>query len=139
MASAGINPGIDGPTVSEDDVVVVLGPGLYKGNLTIDGSRTILFGQGFEKREVTLDGSITVNGGDVRIRGATITGDLTAKGNNFGISFSVVRGTTNIMGNAGAFVRNVFCGSAVVPSSNATLLDDYGVPPLTALPVGTCD
>ncbi len=73
------------------------------------------------------------------LRGLTITGDLTANGNNFGISFSVVLGGTDIKGNAGAFVRNVFCGSATVPSSNATLLDNFGIEPSMDLPVGICE
>lgn len=42
-------------------------------------------------------------------------------------------------GARGAFVRNVFCGQTVVPSTNATLLDNYGVAPIeTPLP-GACD
>jgi hypothetical protein len=75
----------------------------------------------------------------VRLRGLTITGDLSAKGNNFGISFSVIKGNTDITGNAGAFVRNVFCGTTVVPSSNATLLDNAGLEPIPGLPPGVCE
>lgn len=122
-----------------DNTVVVLGNGIYKGNLTIDGTDVLIYGEGFTEHEVVIEGSVTVNGTNVRMRGVTITGDLAAKGNNFGISFSLVKGTTSISGNGGAFVANVFCGNAAVPSSNATLLDNYGVEPLTALPPGTCD
>ena len=81
-----------------------------------------------------IDGSITANGEAVRLRGLTITGDLASKGNNFGISFSIVKGLTSITGNAGAYVRNVFCGTTTVPSSNATLLDNYGVAPSRFFP-----
>jgi hypothetical protein len=124
---------------AEDDRVVVLGPGIYKGDLTIDGKGVLLFGEGWAEHSVVIEGSITVNGEEVRLRGLTITGNLAAKGNNFGVSFSVVKGETNITGNAGAFVRNVFCGATTVPSSNATLLDNYGVEPIAALPAGACE
>lgn len=125
--------------LEEDDVVVVLNPGIYTGSLDIRGTRVVLFGQGWGERAVVIDGSVVANGGDVRLRGLTITGDLTSNGNNFGISFSVVEGATDIKGNGGAFLRNVFCGSATVPSSNATLLDNYGVEPIMAPPSGVCN
>jgi hypothetical protein len=125
--------------LGEDDRVVVLGPGTYKGDLTITGKGVLLFGEGWAERSVIFDGSITANGEAVRLRGLTITGNLDSKGNNFGISFSVVKGETSITGNAGAYVRNVFCGTTTVPSSNATLLDNYGIEPITTLPIGVCD
>lgn len=125
--------------LGEDDAVVVLHPGVYVGDLVITGERVLLFGEGWSEYAVVIDGSVTANGNGVRLRGVTITGDLAAKGNNFGISFSRVLGTTNITGQAGAFLRNVFCGPTVVPSSNATLLDNYGVPPIATPPPGACD
>ncbi|WP_437739567.1 hypothetical protein WMF39_28025 [Sorangium sp. So ce1504] len=125
--------------LAEDDRVVVLRPGTYAGSITITGKGTLLYGEDFLDRAVVIDGSITAEGEEVRLRGLTITGDLTSRGNNFGISFSLVRGNVSITGNAGAFVRNVFCGETVVPSSNATLLDNYGVAPLEALPPVVCD
>lgn len=125
--------------LEEDDRVIVLGPGTYEGDLTIAGSNVVIFGEGWSERAVTIDGSVLVQGTGVRLRGLTITGGLESRGNTFGISFSVVRGETAILGNAGAFVRNVFCGDAVVPSSNATLLDNAGVPPISELPEGVCD
>lgn len=64
---------------------------------------------------------------------------MRVSGNDFGISFSLVKGTTLISGNGGAFVENIFCGNATVPSSNATLLDNFGVEPLTTLPPGACN
>jgi hypothetical protein len=124
--------------LGDDDVVVVLRPGIYKGNLRITGKGALLFGEGFKDRAVTIEGSISAEGEEVRLRGLTITGNLESKGNNFGISFSVVRGATTISGNGGAFVRNVFCGQTKVPSSNATLLDNYGVEPIKAPPAGVC-
>lgn len=41
-------------------------------------------------------------------------------------------------GKAGAFVRNVFCATTVVPSSNSTLLDNDGLEPALDLPPGIC-
>ncbi|WP_434042570.1 MULTISPECIES: hypothetical protein [Sorangium] len=125
--------------LAEDDRIVVLRPGTYVGSITITGKGTLLYGEGFLERAVVIDGSITAAGEEVRLRGLTITGDLISRGNNFGISFSLVRGDVSITGNAGAFVRNVFCGETVVPSSNATLLDNHGVAPLEALPPLLCD
>lgn len=125
--------------LAEDDRIVVLRPGTYVGSITITGKGTLLYGEGFLDRAVVIDGSITAEGEEVRLRGLTITGDLISRGNNFGVSFSLVRGDVSIMGNAGAFVRNVFCGETVVPSSNATLLDNYGVAPLEALPPVLCN
>ncbi|AUX23990.1 uncharacterized protein SOCEGT47_045210 [Sorangium cellulosum] len=125
--------------LAEDGRVVVLRPGRYVGSITITGRGTLLYGEGFLERAVIIDGGITVQGEAVRLRGLTITGDLASRGNDFGISFSVVRGNVSITGNAGAFVRNVFCGETVVPSSNATLLDNHGVAPLNDLPPVVCD
>jgi hypothetical protein len=125
--------------LAEDDRVVVLRPGIYKGSLTITGKGVLLFGEDWTDRAVVVDGSITANGEEVRLRGLTITGNLAAKGNNFGISFSAVKGATSITGNAGAFVRNVFCGMTAVPSSSVTLLDNHGIEPSKVPPAGACD
>ncbi len=124
--------------LGEDEAIVVLGPGEYIGDIVITGERVLLFGEGWSDNSVLIDGSLTANGNGVRLRGLAITGDLAAKGNDFGISFSHVLGDTSITGQAGAFVRNVFCGETTVPSSNATLLDNYGVPPIEGLPPGIC-
>jgi hypothetical protein len=126
-------------TLTEDNVIVVLRPGIYAGDLVIKGRDVLVFGEGWSEFAVVIDGSVSVEGNGDRVRGVTITGDLASKGNGFGISFSRVLGTTSITSNGGAFVRNVFCGPAVVPSTDATLLDNYGIAPIeTPLP-GTCD
>jgi hypothetical protein len=122
-----------------DNTVVVLRGGTYTGDITIDGTGTMLYGLDFLNNAVMINGSVTVNGAQVRLRGVTVTGDLTVKGNDFGISFSTVEGNTSINGNAGAFVRNVFCGTTVVPTSNATLLDNFGLEPITTIPAGACN
>jgi len=124
--------------LAEDDVIVVLSPGSYPGSIDIRGKGVLLFGQGWSENAVTIDGDLVANGEEIRLRGLTITGDLTSNGNNFGISFSVVHGRTTIKGNGGVFVRNVFCGDATVPSSNSTLLDNWGVAPLDEKHPGLC-
>jgi hypothetical protein len=126
-------------SLEQDNVIVVLGPGVYAGDLVIKGRDVLVFGEGWADFEVVIDGSVSAEGNGVRVRGVTITGDLAAKGNDFGISFSRVLGTTSITGGGGAFLRNRFCGTTVVPSSNATLLDNYGVPPIEVPPPGACD
>jgi hypothetical protein len=118
--------------LATDGTVVFFEDGLHVGDLLIQGENVILFGEGFSERSVVVDGSVEVRGGNVRIRGVTITGDLTVLGNNFGMSFSVVEGTTQLQGQAIAFLRNVFCGGANVPSSNAALFDNEGLAPIPA-------
>jgi hypothetical protein len=115
--------------LDEDDVIVVLRPGTYVGDLEITGGGVLLFGEGWSDRAVVIDGSVRAAGEGIRLRGLTITGNLDATGNTFGISFSLVKGMTNIPGNVGAFLRNVFCSPPSVPSSNVTLLDNWGIAP----------
>lgn len=122
-----------------DDAVVVLRSGTYVGDLLISGRGVLLFGEGFSEAAVTIDGSIQANGEAVRLRGLWVTGGVAAAGNNFGMSFTVVEGQSQITGNGGAFVRNVFCGGATVPSSSATLLDNYGLAPLQDIPPERCE
>jgi hypothetical protein len=52
---------------------------------------------------------------------------------------SMVHGNTEIPGNGGVFLRNVFCGATTVPADNATLLDSYGLEPIATPPDGVCD
>jgi hypothetical protein len=116
---------------------VVVSMGRYVGDLTITGDDVLFFGEGFTERAVVIDGSVRVRGTGVRIRGFTITGDLIVEGNLFGMGFTVVQGSTDIRGNAVAFLRNAFCGDVTVPSSSASLFDNEGMPPLP-IPVLPC-
>jgi hypothetical protein len=124
--------------LSTRDNIVFFRNGTYSGDVTIEGDNVIFFGEGFTERRVIINGSLVVRGTGVRIRGFTITGDVTVNGNNFGMSFSVVRGRTDIRGNGVAFLRNAFCGSVSVPSSNAALLDNKGMAPLPPPPSALC-
>jgi hypothetical protein len=116
--------------LNTDNAIVFFEEGVHVGNLVIEGGNVILFGQGFPETSVLIDGSVEVRGGKVRLRGVTITGNLSVFGNEFGMSFSVVRGTAQLNGQGIAFLGNVFCGGANVPSSNAALFDNEGLPPL---------
>lgn len=122
-----------------DRAVVVLRPGVYVGDLVITGRDVLVFGLGWSERAVVIEGSVTAEGKGVRLRGVTITGNLSSQAKGFGISFSRVLGATNVTGAGGAFLRNVFCGTTVVPSKSVLLLDNFGVPPLASPPLGACD
>jgi hypothetical protein len=125
--------------LAEDEVVVVLRPGVYVGDITIRGRDVLLFGEGFSEAAVVVEGTIQASGEAVRLRGLSVTGGVIAEGNNFGMSFMVVHGETRITGNGGAFLRNVFCGPVTVPSGSATLLDNYGLAPLEDVPPDRCE
>ena len=75
-----------------------------------------------------IEGNVTVLGGGNRIRGVKITGRLTSSANGFSAAFNDV-GSATITGNAVSLLRNRFTmGSASVPSSNAVLVDNGGIP-----------
>lgn len=124
--------------LNTDSTIVFFEDGIHVGDLVIEGGDVILYGDSFDGEPVVVDGNIEVRGGDVRIRGVTITGNLTVFGNGFGMSFSVVQGQTQLNGQAISFLRNVFCQGANVPSSNAALYDNQGLPPFDAPPAPTC-
>ncbi|HEY8379504.1 MAG TPA: hypothetical protein VIK91_23590 [Nannocystis sp.] len=124
--------------LAEDGAVVVLRPGTYPGDLTIKGRDIVLFGEGWSEHAVIIDGSVTVDRTGARLRGLTITGDLTAKGNAFALGFSRVLGTTRVMGAGGILLRNILCGTVVTSASNTTLLDNFGMTPVS-VPAGACD
>ena len=51
--------------LAEDNVLVVLRSGTYKGNVTITGNGVLLFGELWTQRAVDVDGFITANGEEV--------------------------------------------------------------------------
>ena len=124
--------------LNTDGTIVFFEDGVHVGDLVIEGENVILFSNRFDGEPVVVDGNIEVRGGNVRIRGVTITGDLTVFGNEFGMSFSVVQGQTQLNGQAISFLRNVFCQGVNVPSSNAALYGNQGLPPFDAPPAPTC-
>lgn len=124
--------------LNTDNSIVFFEEGLHVGNLSIEGDNVILFGQGFPDTSVTIDGSVEVRGTKVRLRGVTVTGGLTVFGNEFGMGFSVVHGDVQLNGQGIAFLGNVFCRGASIPSSNAALFDNEGLAPLAAPSTPTC-
>lgn len=127
-----------GEALGLDSSIVFFEDGIHEGNLVIEGTDVILYGDSFDGEPVVVDGSIEVRGGNVRIRGVTITGDLVVYGNNFGMSFSVVHGSTQLNGQAISFLGNVFCQGAVLPSTNAALYQNLGLPPFPAPAAPVC-
>jgi hypothetical protein len=118
---------------------VVLRGGTYAGDLTISGTDVFLIADGFAENAVAIDGSVTVTGEIVRRRGLAITGDLVANGPHFGMSLSTVKGNASIGGTSNVLLRNVLCGPADVSTSNAPLLDNFGLEPTPTAPMGACD
>jgi len=71
---------------------------------------------------------VTVLGGANRMRGVKVTSRLTRNANNFSAAFSDLTSAT-ITGNGVTLLRNRFtAGQATVPSSNAVLVDNTGIP-----------
>jgi hypothetical protein len=63
-----------------------------------------------------------------RLRGVRMNGMLSSPANGFSAAFSTVAGA-NITGNGVSLLRNVFVeGRATVPSTNAVLVDNEGIP-----------
>src|SRR5690606_36549975 len=124
--------------LSTDRTLVFFEAGVHVGDRVIEGEDVILYGNNFDGEPAVVDGNVALRGGHVRIRAVTIAGSLTVFGNNFGMSFSVVEGQTQLNGQAISFLRNVFCQGANVPSSNAALYDNQGLPPFAAPPAPTC-
>lgn len=115
--------------LGSDDAIVVLKPGRYPGNLELRASRVLLFGAWSEDDGPlsVIDGDVTVQGGGNRIRGVKITGRLTSSANNFSAAFNDVASAT-VTGNGVSLLRNRFTGTATVPSTNAVLIDNGGIP-----------
>lgn len=122
--------------LSTDSTVAFFDEGSHVGDLKIEGSNVVLFGA--TDVPVVIEGNVEVRGSNVRLRGVTITGNLSVFGNGFGMSFSVVRGATQLNGQSIAFLGNVFCGGATVPSSNAAVFDNEGIAPLPRPPAPIC-
>jgi len=123
--------------LAKDGAVVVLRPGVYAGDLAIEGHGVLLLGEGWTDHAAVIDGSLTADGDDVRVRGVTITGDLVSTGTKFAISFSRVLGATSVTADDGVFVRNIFCEATTIPASIA--LDNFGLGPIEEPPAGACD
>jgi hypothetical protein len=125
-----LEPGADIAAAATANSVLLLRAGSYPGNFELTSDGVLIFGDWspIEGNRSIIDGSVTVRGGGVRIRGVRVTGKLTANANSFSAAFCDL-GSANITGNGVSLIRNKFVtGSAAVPSSNATLVDNEGIP-----------
>lgn len=113
-----------------DGAIILLAPGRYPGNVEVRSDNVLIFGAWSEEDGPLsiIEGDISVLGGRNRIRGVDLEGTLSSNANDFSLAFSRVRAAT-ISGNGVSLLRNTFTqGSASVPSSNAVLVDNVGIP-----------
>lgn len=115
---------------ANDGTIIVLQPGTYPGNFELTAEGVLIFGawSPIDGPLSIIDGDVTVKGGASRIRGVKINGRLTSNANNFSCAFSDIASAT-VTGNGVSLLRNRFtAGQATVPSSNAVLVDNTGIP-----------
>lgn len=115
---------------ASDGTIIVLKPGTYPGNLELRAANVLIFGawSPLEGPLSIIEGDVTVLGGGNRMRGVKINGRLTSNANSFSAAFSDITSAT-ITGNGVSLLRNRFtAGQATVPSSNAVLVDNTGIP-----------
>ncbi len=115
---------------ASDDTIIVLKEGTYPGNLELRAEGVLIFGAWSPIRGPlsVIEGNVTVLGGSNRMRGVKVTGRLTSNANSFSAAFSDIASAT-ITGNGVTLLRNRFTsGQASVPSSNAVLADNTGIP-----------
>jgi len=113
-----------------DDAIIVLDSGIYKGNFEIRERGVLIFGAwDAEKGPLSvIDDNVFVYGGAVRMRGVKIQGKLTVRANDFEAAFCEFE-SADISGNGVMLLRNKFTvGQAIVPSSNAVLVDNENIP-----------
>ncbi|WP_257454865.1 hypothetical protein [Archangium lipolyticum] len=115
---------------ASDNTIIVLKPGNYPGNFDLRAAGVLIFGawSPTEGPLSIIDGNVTVLGGSNRMRGVKINGRLTSNANGLSVAFSDIASAT-ITGNGVSLLRNRFtAGQASVPSSNAVLVDNAGIP-----------
>jgi hypothetical protein len=115
---------------ASDDTIILLKPGNYPGNFELRSARVLIFGAWSAEQGPlsVIDGNVTVLGGGNRMRGVKINGRLTSNANTLSVAFSDIASAT-ITGNGVSLLRNRFtAGQATVPSSNAVLVDNTGIP-----------
>jgi hypothetical protein len=126
-----VEPGGDiAAAAASDGTIVVLRAGTYPGNLELTAAGVLIFGDWTleEGQRSIIEGNVNVRGGNIRMRGVKVTGTLTSSANGFSAAFSDLAGA-NLTGNGISLIRNRFTsGAAKVPSSNAVLVDNEGIP-----------
>lgn len=118
-----------GDVLGDDGAIVVLDAGEYGEDLEVRGEGVLLFGSGAAADAIasTIDGDVQWLGGNGRMRGVAVAGTLTASANGFSAAFCEL-GSANITGNGVSLIHNAFDGNATVPSTNAVLVDNIGIP-----------
>lgn len=121
-----------GESISEaaasDDTIILLLAGTYPGNVELRSDGVIIVGAWSPTQGPlsAIEGDVTVLGGGNRMRGVRVTGRLTSNANSFSAAFCDIASAT---GNGVSLLRNRFTsGQATVPSSNAVLVDNTGIP-----------
>jgi hypothetical protein len=113
-----------------DGTIIRLRAGRYPGNFELRSEDVLIFGEWSSKEGPLsiIEGNVKVLGGRNRMRGVKIEGELTSNANQFSAAFCEVS-AANITGNGVSLIRNRFMGGgATVPSSNAVLVDNTGIP-----------
>lgn len=121
-----------GESISEaaasDDTIILLLAGTYPGNVELRSDGVIIVGAWSPTQGPlsAIEGDVTALGGGNRMRGVRVTGRLTSNANSFSAAFCDIASAT---GNGVSLLRNRFTsGQATVPSSNAVLVDNTGIP-----------
>ncbi|MDH5367257.1 MAG: hypothetical protein OEW67_09740 [Cyclobacteriaceae bacterium] len=126
-----VKPGDDlNAAAKEDNVIIFMEPGVYEGDVLISSRGVLLFGAWDEIEGSTsiINGTLTVNGGDVRMRGVTVNNITKVNANGYSAAFCEFN-NAEISGNTISLLRNKFNGTIVsVPSSTAVLLDNENLP-----------
>lgn len=115
---------------ANDGTIIVLKPGTYPGNFELRAAGVLIFGawSALDGPLSVIEGNVTVLGGSNRMRGVKINGRLSSNANGFSAAFSDIA-SASISGNGVSLLRNRFTqGQASVPSSNAILVDNSGIP-----------
>jgi hypothetical protein len=122
--------GADIAALASDDAILLLEAGHFPGPIELRSTNVLVFGAWDPEQGPlsTIDGDVTVLGGSNRLRGVNIAGRLQSSANGLSVAFSDIAAAT-ITGNGVSLLRNRFiAGSASVPSSNAVLVDNTGIP-----------
>jgi hypothetical protein len=126
-----VEPGGDIAAAAQaNGTVVLLKPGRYPGGFELRAESVIVFGawSAAEGPLSTIEGNVTPLGEGIRFRGLRIEGTLITTADDFSAAFCDIDDAT-ITGVGVLLLRNTFvAGQATVPSSDAILVDNQGIP-----------
>ena len=122
--------GADIGALATSGAILLLEAGTFPGAIELRTDNVLVFGAWDPEQGPLsiIEGDVTVLGGFNRLRGVNIAGTLHSNANNLSVAFSDIA-AASITGNGVSLLRNRFtAGSATVPSSNAVLVDNIGIP-----------